>query len=70
MNGLISSHIAGVLLPCKRVKEEEEARVLGLDEVVEHLVPHPCYKLLSLRMMPLVAEHSRNFTHTSWDMLG
>ena len=41
-----------------------------LDQVVEHLVPHPGYKLLTTRMMPVVSDYCREFTNTSWEMLG
>ncbi|KAL5269917.1 hypothetical protein ACHWQZ_G003401 [Mnemiopsis leidyi] len=82
INSLMSAHLAGVLLPSSTVsrgkegeegkeeREEVSSELIELDQVVEHMVPHPGFKLLTSRMMPVVSEYSRDFTNTSWEMLG
>ncbi|XP_063683557.1 tubulin delta chain-like [Bolinopsis microptera] len=76
INCLISAHMAGLLLPSNTISGEEEkgeevtSQLIELDQVVEHLVPHPGYKLLTTRMMPVVSDYCREFTNTSWEMLG
>ena len=59
LNEAIAVHTAGFIAEGK-----------PLDAVIEHCVPHPGYKLLTCRMMPVIANHCAKFSNNSWDMLG
>jgi len=58
LNQSIALHTAGIISGA------------GLDRVIEHCVPHPGYKLLTCRMVPVIADHCAKFSNTTWDMLG
>ena len=76
INNLMTSHVSGLFLPSFQDTSRDEDKIesnkktlIGTNEIIEHLVPHPGFKLLSCRAMPIVSEHSQAFTNTSWEML-
>lgn len=74
INKLISHKLGSVLQPVKLFNAEQSEQSLKrstfvpslLGEIIEHLCPHPEYKLLSLRNIPQMAEKSLEYSCYSW----
>ena len=78
INDLMASHIFGSFSPSFHIKmtssctgtDKKEKTLIRTEEIIQHLVPHPGFKLLTCRAMPVVSDYSKAFTNTSWEMLG
>lgn len=65
MNQVIARALANAFLPSRRADLHRPLRMLS--DLLEHVTPHPSYKVLSLRSVPQVPPKSMDFTTFKWD---
>ncbi|ETK74003.1 hypothetical protein, variant 3 [Phytophthora nicotianae CJ01A1] len=67
MNGVLAAHLASSFLAVDDGSACRSGRTLDpLREICERLCQHPAYKLLDIKMVPLMPHRSKKFSTHSW----
>ncbi|KAI9914674.1 hypothetical protein PsorP6_006824 [Peronosclerospora sorghi] len=67
MNEVLATHLASSLLPVDANSASRSDRKLGpLCGIRERLCHHPAFKLLDIKMVPLMPHRSKKFSTHSW----
>ncbi|CAH1802305.1 unnamed protein product [Owenia fusiformis] len=66
INKVICHHLAGGLLRTNGFLNCNRLKTNHLGDVLEHLVSHPDYKLLTMRAIPLMSQHSKAYSSYNW----
>ncbi|KAK3607578.1 hypothetical protein CHS0354_011115 [Potamilus streckersoni] len=66
INNVICHKLASFLLPAVTQKYTDHRRSNAFGEVLEHLVSHPDYKLLTIKNIPQMSDTSKQFCTYQW----
>ncbi|KAF0689748.1 Aste57867_18816 [Aphanomyces stellatus] len=69
MNHVLANHIASILLPATPFQTASHATRFTsclLPTIMQHLCAHPGYKLLNVKLIPQLAQRSRDFSVHQW----
>ena len=69
LNDVIGDSIASALLPSYTSKSQEDAKVSPstLADIISHMAPHPGFKFINAKMVPMIPEKSVEFTRETWE---
>ncbi|GMH81969.1 hypothetical protein TrST_g5853 [Triparma strigata] len=69
LNGLIGDSVASIIGDSYTDLQSfnNAANAMQMDDILRHMVPNSYYKMMSLRMVPMMPERSVEFTRDTWE---